>query len=58
MTRKDLITFLQQGGISKKGIATEADIDPATLWRIEQGQRLTKRTARKLLPVMKKYGYK
>jgi transcriptional regulator with XRE-family HTH domain len=58
MKRQDLIKFLQQDGISKKGIATEAGIDPATLWRIEQGQRLTNRTARKLLPVMKKYGYK
>lgn len=59
MNKQNLEQFLKERpSLSKRGLAREADISYQLIDYIIAGERtLTEETAKKLKPVMKKYGY-
>ena len=59
MTRQDLKDFFnQRPALAKEPFAEESGISHRLLfYLLEEKRNLTERTAKKLLPVMRKYGW-
>lgn len=60
MTLKDLRKFMEdRPNLSVHGLEQEAGIGQSTIWKaFSRNTELSKDTVEKLLPVLKKYGYK
>lgn len=58
MTKESLLSFFTRSGINKSGVCKEAKITQQYLNRVLAGkQPLTDKLQKKLLPVIKSYGY-